>query len=490
MAARDYDNIDNDSEESTESDADSMLDEGPVKEAPRRLLFLLCLCAAIEGSDMVLLGSTAYALQRDIGLTMNNLAFMTLLQALSMAALAPFWGVLADRRVMQRKTIIILGAVAQGFLTIALSTVEHLPLMAFLRALNGGMLASLRPVANGIVADVASESQRGKAFGWIGLSMNLGSCLGSLIATPMSTSTILGMQGWRVAYIGLGGASILVGMLTLALMSEPPREGNIDMAGRKGKRRAMLEEIQRFCSYFSKMTFCVLVIQGMFGCVPWNALSYQTVFFQLSGLTSFQAAVLPALQQSSAAVGSLLGGFIGDRMGRKCPLHGRAFTAQVSVAAGIPVAALIFNVVPSKDVAFLYYVVLSICLGLFATWTPAAANLPMLSQIVDSDGRAAIMAWQSALEGSWGAIFGNVAVGVLAQNVFGYDISSIQEGSGLDPANMRALGYALTFTSIVPWLICLTAYSALHWSYPRDLKAIHKEKKAAHDELNDSDALE
>merc|ERR1712232_68048 len=164
-------------------------------------------------------------------------------------------------------------------------------------------------------------------------------------------------------------------------MGEPPREADL-VSTRVSKRRAMMEELMRFLSYFSKPTFCVLVIQGMFGMVPWNALSYQTLFFQLGGLTSLQAGALPAMQQMAAALGSVFGGCIGDSLSARCPFHGRAFAAQISVAAGIPVAALIFLHVPSKDTAFLYYAALVIFLGLTATWTPASTNLPMLSVIV------------------------------------------------------------------------------------------------------------
>ena len=39
---------------------------------------------------------------------------MTLAQAVAQALLAPLWGVLADRKVLRRKTLLSLGALIQG----------------------------------------------------------------------------------------------------------------------------------------------------------------------------------------------------------------------------------------------------------------------------------------------------------------------------------------------------------------------------------------
>eukprot|EP00438_Fugacium_kawagutii_P000926 Skav211601 [mRNA] locus=scaffold2962:88747:94237:- [translate_table: standard] len=102
------------------------------------LLSSLCLVSVLEGADMALLPAVFYALQTDLGLSLTDLATMTLVQAESLgvttSAVAPFWGILADRGIMKRRDPELLGA----------------------------LLASLRPVASGIIADVTSEQRRGK----------------------------------------------------------------------------------------------------------------------------------------------------------------------------------------------------------------------------------------------------------------------------------------------------------------------------------------
>merc|ERR1719491_273413 len=131
---------------------------------------------------------------------------------------------------------------------------------------------------------------------------------------------------------------------------------------------------------------------------------------------------------------------------------------------------------PPEDSAFSYYLFLMISLGLFATWCGVGVNLPILSEIVKDDRRATIMAWEGALESSCSAVFGNAMVGVLAQNVFGYDLNNAsKDASGHDPTKTQALGHALMLVSFVPWMLCFLSYSLLHCTYERDLKFVRGE---------------
>eukprot|EP00434_Breviolum_minutum_P030224 symbB.v1.2.026732.t1/scaffold2694.1/size91562/8 len=66
-------------------------------------------------------------------------------------------------------------------------------------------------------------------------------------------------------------------------------------------------------------------------------------------------------------------------------------------------------------------------------------------------------------------------VGFLAEQVFGYRLDN-SDHARADVDSRRALGKALTLTCFTPWLICLVVFSLLHFTYPRDLKRVKKEK--------------
>lgn len=444
-----------------------------IREAGVVLLSSLCLVSVLEGADMALLPAVFYALQTDLGLSLSDLATMTLIQGVTTSAVAPFWGILADRGIMKRKHIIVMGCVLQGLVTMLLSVIDSMVGMTMLRALNGALLASLRPVASGIIADVTSEQRRGKVYGVVQFCTNCGLMAGGLIGTPLSTKTVLGWQGWRVAFIGIGSLSVLVGIFAACTMTEPARETS---GAHVKDRGAMRQELRKLLSCFRMPTFCALIFQGWFGGIPWNAMGYATLFYQVGGLDDAKAAILSSMGQASGAFGGLLGGLIGDRLARCCPLHGRPLTAQISVLAGIPVAYLTFMMdPPAGEAAFFYYMGLVTFLGLTATWCGVGVNLPILTEIVRPEGRSTILAWESALESTFACILGNAMVGFLAEKVFGYRLDN-SDHARADVESRRALGKALTLTCFTPWLICWVVYSLLHWSYPKDLKRVKNEK--------------
>lgn len=444
------------------------------------LLFLLSAVSLVEGMDDAMLPAVAYAMQLDLLLPLSAITNMAMMQALTMAVFAPLWGIFADRGVMQRKSLLVLGAILQGLVTIALAFVSDYHVMLVLRALNGVMLASLKPIAVSMLSEVTSDTNRGKNFAWVQFSAMLGMMVGFVIGTPISRMQVAGMDGWRVAFIGIGAISVVVGALVYALMAEPPRHRPV--ASKVSFAAACLQEIRNLLHYFTLPSFLALIMQGCIGLVPWKALNYQTLYFQVAGLTDLQAGAVQASNFVAGALGNLLGGKIGDSFARRWPNHGRAFTAQISVVSGIPIAALLFMVPPPAQGAFFWYLFLVVCLGLFASWCSVGVNWPILTQIVMPENRSTVMAWESAVEGSFASVVGNLAVSFFAQTLFGFDLEQQAQEAGasdIGDSNTFALGFALTMTSAVPWVICLAFYSMLHWSLPRDLRRMQEAATAA-----------
>merc|ERR1719491_2546992 len=115
-------------------------------------------------------------------------------------------------------------------------------------------------------------------------------------------------------------------------MIEPPKASSKRAEGEGWS--AVKAEVKEVCSYFRLPSFCVLILQGCFGTVPWNALGYKTLFFQLGGISDFQASMIDVASQFAGSVGQVLGGFIGDGLSRYSRYHGRPITAQIPVLAG------------------------------------------------------------------------------------------------------------------------------------------------------------
>jgi len=454
------------------------------KEPTCEFVSLLCAVSALEGADQMLLPSVFYALQYDLRLTLADVALLNLWQSLLLSMAAPAWGYLADQGLMTRRAILVFGCTGWGVVTGLLAIVTSWYPMVALRALNGAFLACLRPTCSGLVADSTIESKRGKINGKIQTSVDLGVMAVSLVATPLSTRLVLGLQGWRTCFLGISAASLA--LAAVAFWRLPPlRLGEGRSSERSAWSRgegavcAVEQEARRLRKILMTPTFLLLIAQGIFGIVPWTALNYMTLYFQTAGLSDLQAGVLTSLSRAAQAAGHFLGGIIGDACARRSRHHGRPLVGQFSALAAVPFICLLFWSIPPGARAFGWYLAILLGLGLTATWQLAGTNWPLLAEIVPAESRSSVVAWDTAIAGSSGAIFGGPLVALLAQSCFGYDSRAGHHAASVESA--RALGKAFMWVSVVPFLLCFALYSAMHWSYPADLRRIAREQREVED---------
>jgi len=259
------------------------------------------------------LGPCLFALQRDIGLKLTDLAYLGVAQAVCSNLAGPLWGILADRGTVSRRTILIVGSIGQGAVTVSLAFVTVMVPMIFLRALNGIMLASLRPISNGVVADCTSDSKRGAMFGKVQAALVLGMLFSVLLAGPIANKDVMGIQGWRVAFVLVGSLSLIVGALLSKYFVEPPHE---EPAGhtRSTGGRAICDELKSLVGFFRIPTFCIMIMQGIFGTIPWTVMGNQMLYFKLSGISDEASTILATEQLVIGIFGNLLGGFVADAL--------------------------------------------------------------------------------------------------------------------------------------------------------------------------------
>merc|ERR1719330_1787188 len=102
------------------------------------------------------------------------------------------------------------------------------------------------------------------------------------------------------------------------------------------------EELSTLWRLLKMRTFSSVVLQGCFGVIPWRALDFRLLFFQLSGLSDFHASLLSSIGQLSMAPGCYIGGAVGDELARRNPVHGRIWCAQIAVFSSMIITSLTF----------------------------------------------------------------------------------------------------------------------------------------------------
>lgn len=442
----------------------------------KRTIALIYGTAMLERMDEQILPAVYSFIGASWNATPSQLGALTLARALVQALSSPIGGLLGHY--CDRIKVTAAGCFIWATMTSMFGCAQTLNHGIAAWAVNGLGLAMVIPSGQSLVADYYIPAQRGKAFGGLGLTAAVGGMVGSVYATNLGGSYFWGMDGWRAVFLSVAAVSAAIGMVTLLAGRDP-------LYNRSGKRERQLEGglVTLWADVLQLLTtptFCVLIGQGILGTIPWTALVFLTLYLQLIGMSDLHAGSLMALFLGGTALGSLLGGYIGDRAAVRHPNHGRIFVVQFSVSLGVPFSLLLMKGMPlnGEPSSVALYAVLLFTGGLMKSWSQPALNNPVMAEIVPAHCRSLIFAFDRSFEGALASCAAPL-VGLLAERWFGFNGAAARSQSAeRDLANASALGSALLFFCLVPWVGTLLVYTGLHWTYPRDRARIAKAEAA------------
>lgn len=363
---------------------------------------------------------------------------------------------------------------------------------AIVWAINGFGLSLVIPNSQSVIADFYSEDARGKAFGLFAFMGQIGGVLGSLYAVNMAGINTSSLRGWQIVMFSLAIMSTGIGLLNI-LFAKDPKDEKIQslITGSNEEERQFLRELHSddverpnakerswgeifkvVTSMIQIPTFCIIILQGVVGTMPWKALStFLILYLQLIGMSNLQASVVFSVFMTGSAFGNWLGGFVGDKLSKISPNHGRIFGTQFSVFSGIPLTYLIFKLPKdnSPDTVALYCFVFIIT-GLLISWAAPCCNNPIFAEIVHPNDRNIIYAFDRCFEDGVASPV-TYLVGLAAEEIWGFSGNASPSGDPVeDLARAKALGQALLWFSALPWTCCLVFYTGLHFTYRRDKK--------------------
>mmetsp|Transcript_28762 Transcript_28762/g.52412 ORF Transcript_28762/g.52412 Transcript_28762/m.52412 type:complete len:449 (+) Transcript_28762:59-1405(+) len=418
---------------------------------------------ALDAADKVLLGSVYKALTLAMRVGPRELGALTFAQNVALSAALPFWGSLVGT--YDTKTLMAMGCWLWAGATFLLACSTHFWAHFLLRLVNGAALAVMNPIGQAIICEVVPEGERGWAFGLLGSVNSACVMVVGFMATAMSTHVYLGLQGWRWAHIAVSLMSYAMSLMLWSVnMSNPA-----SVEAHSAKAVSWLAEQKRIViAVLKKPSFIIMVTQGVTGGIPWNAFSFLTYYFQLSGYSDLEAASITSYGGAGSIFGTLLGGWLGDRLGRLWPDGGRIVIAQLSVLLGIVSFVVMMQISTTPGQPFLLTMSFFV-FSMLSCWTQSAALRPICGEIfADNKDRAQVVALWIALEGLVSSVLGAPLVGVLSE-AFGFTLSPGQVDAGVaDQNSIVALRHALFGVAILPWVACLLAWFPMYWTYPRD----------------------
>eukprot|EP00933_Yihiella_yeosuensis_P051931 TRINITY_DN49903_c0_g1_i1.p1 TRINITY_DN49903_c0_g1~~TRINITY_DN49903_c0_g1_i1.p1 ORF type:complete len:487 (-),score=64.06 TRINITY_DN49903_c0_g1_i1:103-1563(-) len=433
----------------------------------RNVVIFAC---AVDAADKALLPATFKALSEQMSLGPKELGALSFAQSVAFSVALPLWGSML--RSYSAKDLMVFGCFLWSFVTVLLAFTTNYEMQFLLRLLVGASLAVVNPTGQAMLCDIVPEEERGWAFGILHSASSGLIVLISFGTTSIASVSILGMWGWRWAYLAVAGMSLVAGIAVSRIV---PAESNPPKLGSDAPQLSWLADTRRVLSNVGKKpSFAIMVAQGVTGGIPWNGFAFLTFFYQLSGYTDLQAGQIMFLGGLGGIMGSLLGGHLGDFFHGIFPDRGRVMVAQASVVLGTCFFLWFVNI-PYSQNSFFLLVTIKFLFHASACWTQAAALRPICGTIFnDSKDRAQVLALWLALEGVISSICGAPLVGILSE-FFGYKLEpgvelpkqSLQERQ----ESLEALRRALIGVSVLPWTLCALAWVPMYWTYPRDRAA-------------------
>ncbi|XP_043709673.1 multidrug resistance protein 2-like [Telopea speciosissima] len=438
-------------------------------------LILINLAAIMERADENLLPSVYKEVSEAFSAGPTDLGYLTFILKLFQALGSPLAGILV--LYYDRPTVLAIGTVCWALSTAGVGASQYFVQVAFWRAINGIGLAIVIPALQSFIADSYLDGVRGRGFGLLSLVGSVGGIGGGAVATVMAGQEFWGIPGWRCAFIMVALLSSLIGLLVFLFVVDPKRTHTVthetgDISERNilipkpSSLSAWMDSWTAMKSVIKVQTFQVIVLQGVVGSVPWTAMVFFTMWFELIGFDNNESATLISLFAIGCAIGSLLGGLIADHMSRLYPNSGRIMCAQFSAFMGIPFSWFLLMVIPQSVSSWYSFATTLFLMGLTISWCANCANNPMFAEVVPAKHRTMIYAFDRAFEGSFSS-FAAPIVGMVAEKVYGYDSKSANLVSG-SAKEAFALSRGLLSMMAVPFGLCSLFYTPLYRIFGRD----------------------
>ncbi|XP_071711236.1 uncharacterized protein [Rutidosis leptorrhynchoides] len=425
-------------------------------------LIIINLAAIMERADENLLPSVYKEVSEAFNAGPSDLGYLTFIRNFVQGLASPMAGILV--LTYDRPTVLAFGTLCWALSTGAVGGSHYFSQVAFWRAINGFGLAIVIPALQSFIADTYSDSVRGTGFGFLSLIGMVGGIGGGVVATVMAGHEFWGVPGWRCAFVLMAGLSCLIGFLVFLFVVDPKRFSTDNRDGVETsylERSVLLERGRDSGSVWGEswtamkavmkvQTFQIIVLQGLVGSLPWTAMVFFTMWFELIG----------------CSFGSLLGGIIADRLSQTYPHSGRIMCAQFSAIMGIPYTWFLLRVIPQSIDSYLTYAITLLFMGLTISWNGTAANAPMFAEVVPTKHRTMIYAFDRAFEGSFSS-FAAPMVGILAEKIYGYDPKSVNPIGG-STREALALSKGLFAMMAIPFGLCCLFYTPLYRVFRRD----------------------
>lgn len=295
----------------------------------RYALLLLLAVNLLNYIDRQALYAVFPLIKTDLGLSDTALGFLGSAFMFSYMLAAPLFGHLGDR--MKRTRLAAAGLTIWSIATMLSGLASSYRVLLATRSLVGVGEASFGTVSPGLVADYFGKEQRGRVMALFFLAIPVGSALGYLLGGQLGQRF-----GWQMAFLMVGLPGLLL-VIPLWRLADPERTG---VAAGEQRLNAgistLLKELlanRTFIYATLSMTAMTFALGGLAQWVP----SFLNRSFGLG--VGRGNLLFGGITVVSGIIGTLAGGWLGDRMKKRWPA-GQLYVTAAGFLIGAPLAAV------------------------------------------------------------------------------------------------------------------------------------------------------
>lgn len=282
------------------------------------------MAAVMERADENLLPAVYKEVSETFKAGPSDLSYLTFIRNFIQGIASPVAGILVIN--YDRPTVLAIGILCWSLSTGAVSASKYFMQVGFWRAVNGFGLAIVIPALQSFIADSYMDESRGTDFGFLSLVGTVGGIGGGAIATVVACNKFWEIPGWRFAFVMMATFSIFIASLVFTFVVDPRKRGSAehDITKNSADREDLIEKrntnsMSIWVEFWTVMkavmkvqTFQFIILQGLVGSLPWTAMVFYTLWFELIGFDRNSAAALVSLFAAGCAIGSFLGGIVAD----------------------------------------------------------------------------------------------------------------------------------------------------------------------------------
>lgn len=299
----------------------------------KRLVALLTATYVVCYLDRQILGILIEPIKLELKLSDTQLGFLSgTAFALTYVLFGLLMGALADSR--SRRAILGASLIVWSGATVLCGAAQNFTQLFLARVVVGIGEAGCVPAAQSLIAAHYAPAERGRALGIFMSGSSIGTFLGFLLGGLLAAAI-----GWRIAFVLAGVPGLILALLVLGMVREPPRPASDAAPPLLGQSlRAGLRVLRTRAAFRRVAISAGLGAMISYGLGTWLA----SFFIRYHGLSTAQAGVLLAVAFGLVGMfGIVAGGWLGDRAARR-DARGYAWVAAAGLAVATPCYWLAF----------------------------------------------------------------------------------------------------------------------------------------------------